>query len=52
MGQPLTVLRVEKLKSWGDVGGAGSHNLRHRDTPNAAPGRGAGRLAYRIDPES
>ncbi|MDI2609049.1 MobV family relaxase [Salmonella enterica] len=39
MGQPLTVLRVEKLKSWGDVGGAGSHNLRHRDTPNADPSR-------------
>lgn len=39
MGQPLTVLRVEKLKSWGDIGGAGSHNLRRRDTPNADPAR-------------
>jgi len=30
-----TVLRFTKLKSWGAVGGAGSHNTRLRSTPNA-----------------
>jgi hypothetical protein len=32
---PYTVLRIDKLKTWGDVGGCGSHNLRQRPTPNA-----------------
>ena len=32
-----TVLRFTKLKSWGAVGGAGSHNARLRSTPNADP---------------
>ncbi|MGH8845953.1 MAG: MobV family relaxase [Polaromonas sp.] len=35
-----TVLRMAKLKTWGEVGGAGAHNLRQRDTPNADPSRG------------
>ena len=29
------VFRIAKLKSWGEVGGAGSHNHRERSTPNA-----------------
>ena len=32
-----TVLRFAKLKSWGAVGGAGSHNARLRHTTNADP---------------
>ena len=32
-----TVLRFTKLKSWGAVGGAGSHNARLRQTLNADP---------------
>jgi hypothetical protein len=32
-----TVLRFIKLKSWGAVGGAGSHNARLRQTLNADP---------------
>lgn len=31
----FTVFRMDKLKTWGDVGGCGSHNLRQRPTPNA-----------------
>lgn len=34
-----TVFRMAKLKSWGEVGGCGSHNLRQRPTPNADPTR-------------
>lgn len=34
-----TVLRIAKLKSWGAIGGAGEHNARKRDTPNADPER-------------
>jgi hypothetical protein len=33
----MTVLRVAKLKSWGSIGGAGTHNARQRETPNADP---------------
>jgi len=33
----FTVLRFSKLKSWGAVGGAGSHNARLRKTDNADP---------------
>lgn len=39
MAAPMTVLRIEKLKSWGSVGGAGEHNMRTRPTPNADPAR-------------
>lgn len=35
---PQTVFRVAKLKTWGEIAAAGSHNLRTRPTPNAAPG--------------
>jgi 5S rRNA maturation endonuclease (ribonuclease M5) len=31
------VFRIEKLKSWGEVGAAGAHNLRLRETKNANP---------------
>jgi hypothetical protein len=31
----FTVLRFSKLKSWGAVGGSGSHNARLRKTDNA-----------------
>ena len=34
---PMTVLRFAKLKSWGSIGGAGAHNTRQRETPNANP---------------
>ena len=33
------VLRIAKLKSWGAIGGAGEHNTRQRETPNADPVR-------------
>ena len=29
------VLRIQKLKSWGDIAGADVHNFRERETPNA-----------------
>lgn len=32
---PFTVLRIQKLKTWGDIAGAGKHNQRERETPNA-----------------
>ena len=32
---PKVVFRVGKLKSWGEIGAAASHNLRTRPTPNA-----------------
>jgi hypothetical protein len=35
---PKVVFRVAKLKSFGEIAAAGSHNLRTRPTPNAAPG--------------
>ena len=31
----FTVLRIQKLKTWGAVAGAGKHNQRERETPNA-----------------
>lgn len=33
---PRVVFRVAKLKTWGEIAAAGSHNLRTRPTPNAA----------------
>lgn len=35
---PRVVFRVAKLKSFGEIAAVGSHNLRTRPTPNAAPG--------------
>lgn len=35
---PRVVFRIAKLKSFGEIAAAGSHNLRTRPTPNAAPG--------------
>lgn len=32
---PFTVLRIKKLKTWGDIAGCGKHNQRERETPNA-----------------
>ena len=32
---PFAVLRIQKLKTWGAIGGSGKHNSRERDTPNA-----------------
>lgn len=32
-----SIIRIAKLKSWGAVGGAVSHNTRTRPTPNADP---------------
>ncbi|TCT09669.1 MobV family relaxase [Paralcaligenes ureilyticus] len=34
-----TILRAEKLKSFGNIGGSLSHNYRARETPNADPHR-------------
>lgn len=36
--QPKVVFRIEKLKSWGEIGAAAGHNLRQRPTPNAGEG--------------
>ena len=33
------ILRAEKLKSFGEIGGSLSHNYRTRHTPNADPTR-------------
>ena len=38
----FTVLRIQKLKTWGAVAGAGKHNQRERETPNANDTRSAG----------
>lgn len=35
----FAVLRVGKLKGWGSVSAAGSHNMRLREVPNADPSR-------------
>ena len=36
---PFTVLRIQKLKTWGAIAGAGKHNQRERETPNADAGK-------------
>lgn len=33
------VLRIEKLKTWGDIAALDAHNARKRETPNADPDR-------------
>ncbi|CAK7033974.1 MAG: hypothetical protein DELT_00480 [Desulfovibrio sp.] len=40
MRPAFTVLRIQKLKTWGAVAGAGKHNQRERETPNADSTRG------------
>lgn len=39
MTAPFTVFRIAKLKTYGNIGGAGAHNLRTRPTHNADPSR-------------
>ena len=41
MRQAFAVLRIQKLKTWGAVAGAGKHNERERETPNADPSKSA-----------
>lgn len=36
---PYAILRVEKLRRMGNVGGSGQHTFREVDTPNADPAR-------------
>ncbi len=33
----LAICRIEKIKSWGQLGGSASHTIRERETPNADP---------------
>lgn len=35
MRPAFTVLRIQKLKTWGAIAGSGKHNQRERETPNA-----------------
>ena len=42
MRPTFTVLRIQKLKTWGAVAGAGKHNQRERETPNADVTKGEG----------
>lgn len=37
----FAIARIQKLNSWGSVGGAGQHVRRERETPNADPERTA-----------
>lgn len=39
MTAPFTIFRIAKLKTYGNIGGAGAHNLRTRPTHNADPTR-------------
>ena len=41
MRPTFTVLRIQKLKTWGAIGGSGKHNQRERETPNADAARTA-----------
>jgi len=36
---PMAILRIQKLKTFGDIAGAGAHNSRIRETINADPAR-------------
>ncbi|MBE8988080.1 hypothetical protein [Nostoc sp. LEGE 12450] len=36
---PLTILRIEKLKTFGNVAASDDHVTRNRETPNADPTR-------------
>ncbi|MHC0068242.1 MobV family relaxase [Nostoc sp. UIC 10890] len=46
---PLTILRIEKLKTFGNVAGSDDHVTRNRETPNADPTRENLRLIGRED---
>ena len=41
MRPAFTVLRIQKLKTWGAIAGSGKHNQRERETPNADDSRTA-----------
>ncbi|WP_179076740.1 hypothetical protein [Nostoc sp. C057] len=41
---PLTILRIEKLKTFGNVAASDDHVTRNRETPNADPTRDNRRL--------
>lgn len=41
---PLTILRIEKLKTFGNGAGSDDHVTRNRETPNADPTRDNRRL--------
>ena len=41
---PLTILRIEKLKTFGNVAGSDDHVTRNRETPNADPTKDNRRL--------
>lgn len=41
------IMRVEKLKTTGNIGGSGQHAFRERETPNADPRRCADNLTLR-----
>ena len=44
------VLRIQKLKSWGDIAGADAHNYRERETPNADAERTPNNPTFAGDP--
>ena len=46
---PLTILRIEKLKTFGNVAGSDDHVTRNRETPNADPTKENVRLIGRKD---
>jgi hypothetical protein len=46
---PLTILRIEKLKTFGNVAGSDDHVTRNRETPNADPTKENVRLIGRED---
>ncbi|MBC1235698.1 MobV family relaxase [Nostoc sp. 2RC] len=49
---PLTILRIEKLKTFGNVAGSDDHVLRNRETPNADPTKENVRLIGEEDSRS
>ncbi|WP_017655440.1 MobV family relaxase [Fortiea contorta] len=49
---PLTILRIEKLKTFGNVAGSDDHVLRNRETPNADPTKENVRLIGEEDDRS
>ena len=44
------VLRIQKLKSWGDIAGSDAHNYRERETPNADAERTPDNSTFAGDP--
>ncbi|MBW4565724.1 MAG: plasmid recombination protein [Mojavia pulchra JT2-VF2] len=49
---PLTILRIEKLKTFGNVAGSDDHVTRNRETPNADPTKDNRRLIGTEDSRS